>query len=242
VHHTNEIAQSEGAFKKPLAKYWLHGEFLVIDSKRMGKSSGNFITLENIRKRGINVLAYRYFILGAHYRKRLNFSWEALNSAARAYEKIKNEISKLSLSAGRDQEKSALAKKSGRSTAFSSAKQTEVQSKLAKNYLNKFDTAINDDLNTPRAIAVLWKILKEKRLSPKEKLALIAKFDEILCLDLKKTPKKPPIPRAIQKLVRQRELYRKNKQFVQADALREQIKQLGYKLEDTPAGPYISKL
>lgn len=219
VHHTDEIAQSEGAYKKPLAKYWMHGEFLVIDNERMGKSSGNFLTLEILREREIDPIAYRYFVLGAHYRSKLNFSWEAIMGATQAMKNLKRDIAALkSRNSGENNHKKEMAV-----------------------IYKKFADAMNDDLNTPQALAILWETIKDKVLNPKEKLSLIMNFDEVLGLKLKKIKKPAPIPVKIRRLAEERELLRNSKQFMQADALRKQVGMLGYSIEDTPLGPFVYK-
>ena len=219
VHHTDEIAQSEGAYKKPLARYWMHGEFLVINSERMGKSVGNFLTLETLRGKNIDPLAYRYLVLSTHYRSQLNFNWEAINGAMQAMKNLKREIAIL---------KSAESGENG-------------HRKEAAAIRKRFADAVNDDLNTPQAIAILWKTVKDKVLTPKEKLSLIMDFDEVLGLALKKIKKFASIPPKIRKLAEERELCRTHKQFVQSDALREKIRVLGYSIEDTPTGPFVYK-
>lgn len=223
VHHTNEIAQSEGAYGKPLAKYWMHSEFLVIDAKRMGKSVGNFITLEDLKKKGFKPLAYRYFILGAHYRKKLNFTWGGLGAAASALDKLYKEIESL------------------KNLASKTKTVTSKDRKMVNEFLHRFKADIDDDLNTPRALSVLWGTFKNQTLSPRSKLSLIFQYDRILGLKLKNATKRAKIPLLVMKLVKERELCRVNKQFTQSDALREKIRVLGYGIEDTPQGPFIYK-
>ncbi|MBI3046458.1 MAG: cysteine--tRNA ligase [Candidatus Harrisonbacteria bacterium] len=228
VHHTNEIAQSEGAFNKPLAKYWMHGEFLLIDQNRMGKSVGNFITINDLKKEGFDPLAFRYLILTSHYRSRLNFSWDSLKSAANAYVGLKHNLSLL-------QGYSKLKTKNA-----SESKQ------LIATAVRKFKNAINDDLNTPEALGSIHELLnqlaglqKENKLNSQNAgLALkeILKLDSILGLNLKNLPK---IPAKIRQMAKKRELLRANKQFTQADALRKEIETLGFSIEDTPAGPLV---
>jgi len=222
VHHTNEIAQSEGAYGKPLARYWIHGEHLIVNQERMGKSEGNFITLENVRKKGFEPLAYRYFVLGTHYRKKLNFTWEALSAAQNAFKKLSAAVSILK----------------GEKASSVSAKSRE----LAEDYFARFNKALDDDLNTPKALAALWATVNDARLPPREKLRLLFSYDEVLGLELKKIKKPAPVPASIMKLAQKRELLRANKQFIQADALRKKLNQLGYKVEDTPQGPFIQKI
>jgi len=230
VHHTNEIAQSEGAYNKPLANYWVHGEFLIVKAKRMGKSAGNFITLAEVKKRGFHPLSYRYFVLGAHYRSPLNFTWEALRGAQNALYNLYNAFGQIQ----KNQKNENLKALAGSITK----KETAIMFK-------KFKEALNDDLNTPRALAVVWEVVKNTKLSAKQKATLLARFDKVLGLDLKKfaaqlLPQKIPVK--IRKLAEKRELYRKNKQFIQADALRKKLKQLGYEIDDTPRGPLIRKI
>ncbi|KKU91709.1 MAG: Cysteine-tRNA ligase [Candidatus Jorgensenbacteria bacterium GW2011_GWA1_48_11] len=224
VHHTNEIAQSEGAYGKPLAKYWLHGEFLVIDEKRMGKSKGNFITLENLKKKRFKPIAYRYFVLSAHYRKKLNFSWDGLEGAANTLRKLYNDLNWLASPASK-------ARGAGKK-----------QKGMAAGFLRRFQTAINDDLNTPKALSILWNTLKNPLLAPRTKLSLAFKYDEVLGLGFKAAVKQTKIPRAVIKLAEKRELYRINKQFVQADALRKRMIGLGYEVQDTPLGPWLKPI
>ncbi|MDO8557499.1 MAG: cysteine--tRNA ligase [Candidatus Jorgensenbacteria bacterium] len=218
VHHTNEIAQSEGAFGKPLAKYWMHGEFLVIDQARMGKSAGNFLTLKTLEEKGFNPMHYRYLVLTAHYRSPLNFTWESLEAAKNAYERLKEQIA------------TAVAVKS-----------KEPAGKFTEVFLKKFNAAINDDLNAPVALAALHEFLSVcavHSVSGVSARETIKKADSVLGLELLKQDK---IPANIIRLARERELYRGSKQFVQADYLRKQIESLGYKVSDTPSGPVVRR-
>ena len=164
VHHTNEIAQAEAASgKKPWVKYWVHGEFIVMDKGKMSKSAGTFITLQSLIDKGFAPLAYRFLCLGTQYRKQLMFSWEAMQGAANAYKALKNKIAELD-----DKAKDESAKKS---------------------YHEKFMKEVNDDLNTPKALAVLNELISDDKLSKNSKQELIADFDEILGLDLLKQEK-----------------------------------------------------
>jgi cysteinyl-tRNA synthetase len=135
VHHTNEIAQSEAAYNKSLANYWMHGEFIVINNNKMAKSAKNFITLESIKEKGISPLAYRYLLLQTHYRKQLNFTWEALVAAQNGLEHLYKSIQNLP-----HEEKNS-----------SSAQE-------------QFLAFINDDLNIPEALAFLWSSIKNKSI------------------------------------------------------------------------------
>lgn len=218
VHHTNEIAQAECANDKPFANYWVHGEFLVLKSlEKMSKSKGNFITLSVLKENGFSPLEYRYLCAQTHYRKQLEFSFDAMEAAKNGYRHLKNSINEL------------LSK--------------EIKEiKIDKNeYLTKFIDAISNDLNIPKAIAVLWDVIKEKKLTPDEKISLIKKFDEVLGLNLLKQEEQD-IPKEIIELVEKRTEFKKQKNYAEADKIREIIKQKGYIVEDTPKGPRIKKL
>ncbi len=217
THHTNEIAQSEAAYGTSLANYWMHGEFLTVDQNRMGKSVGNFITLADLEKRQVDPLAYRYFVLGAHYRSPLNFTWEAVEGAQRSLKNLRRMIAVL---------------KASKNTGVNNLG-------AATDLYRKFSEALNDDLNTPRALAVLWKTVKSESIPAKTKLKFLMDFDKVLGLNMKKTPPIVRMPKNITKLVQERELFRRNKQFVQSDSLRKEISGLGYSIDDTPLGPFV---
>mgnify|MGYP001576207797 CR=1 FL=1 len=223
VHHQNEIAQSEAAYNKPLAKYWIHGEFLIIDSKKMAKSEGNFITLKTIKEKNFNPLAYRFLVLGTHYRKPLNFSWEALGSAQNGLKHLYNQVAHLEVNLP-----------FGRFT-----------SKLIdKKFKEKFLKAINDDLNIPKVLAIVQELLKSRLITNDSKLTTLLDFDKVLGLKLKENLKKKKmekIPKEIVELAEKREKARKEKNWQEADKLREKIKNLGYEIEDTLKGYELKK-
>jgi len=218
IHHTNEIAQAEAAFSKVLANFWLHGEFLIFEKGKMAKSKGEFITLNNLIEKGFNPLAYRYLCLGTHYRKKLQFSWQALKASQNAlntlYQKIIEIQSKNIITFGRSSQ---------------------------SYYREKFLNFIDDDLNMPKALALIWEVVKNKRLKIKDKKELLLDFDKVFGLDLAKV-KKPKIPEEIKKLVEVREEYRRKGNWKSADEMRKKIKDLGYQIEDTKEGPKIKKL
>ncbi|MGB9681307.1 MAG: cysteine--tRNA ligase [Minisyncoccia bacterium] len=233
IHHTNEMAEIEALSKKPFALYWLHSNFLVLKEEKMAKSEGNVLLLEDLMKKGYPPLAFRYLTLTTHYQSPLEFSFEALESAYNAlknlYEFVKNCL----------WEQQFLKEKSNK--AFS-----------IKKYKQEFQKAINDNLNTPQALAVLWnliseynKIKKDKNkihlLSPRETYKTLLLFDRILGLGLEKV-KLEKIPQNIKKLLALREKYRKNKNWELADKIREEIKLKGYNIEDTIFGPKIIKI
>lgn len=222
THHTNEIAQSEAAYEVPLANTWLHVEFLLVDKKKMAKSAGNFYTLKDIRDRGINPLAFRYMVLSAHYRSKLNFTWEALEAAQNGLLNLYHAFGEIAREASQEE--------------------TAVVTGNALQLMQKFDTALSDDLNVPQALAVMWEVVKSKDLASKEKRALIGIFDSVLGLDIEKATSPSTtlaIPQEVRDLVAQREQARSNKQFMQSDELRDKIERLGYIVQDSPEGPVI---
>jgi cysteinyl-tRNA synthetase len=214
VHHTNEIAQSEAATGRRFAHYWLHGEFLLINDGRMGKSKGNFITLNTLKEHGIHPLAYRYFVMQAHYRSKLNFTWDALKAAQRGLDSIWRRIDAEPDKRGRGMLK----------------------------FEQKFDQAVNDDLNTAKALGVVSGLLKAAAPWP-DKYASLLRFDRVLGLNLKTDPMRSghtEIPAYVLELARRRELARQIKDFHQSDRLRSEIERLGYRIEDAAAGPKIT--
>ena len=215
IHHTNEIAQSESATGETFVNYWLHIQWLIIDKGKMSKSLGNIYLLSDLEKKGFNPMDFRYFCLTGHYRKPLNFSLENLKSAKISYERLKNLISNVK-----------------EDTLKGTSK------KINKKYLKEFEDAMNDDLNTPKALQALWKLIRNPKAQGK--YLTIKKMDEVFSLDLlKKDTTK--IPKQIQELVRQREQARKEKNFKISDDIRKKINLLGYHISDTKEGQKINK-
>ena len=222
IHHTNEIAQSEAATgKKPWVSYWLHNEFLVMDKGKMSKSSGSFLTLQNLVDEGFDPLDYRYFLLGGHYRSQLQFSTESLKGA-------KN--SRLSLT---DKVRS-LADKSGGAASGEGADK----------YIEAFNAAIEDDLSTPRALAELWGLLKEGSAEPGA-LAAVFDMDRVLGLGLEDACKggvcgesgeNGDFSREIEELIAKRAEAKKARDFTTADSIRQSLKERGIILEDGKDG------
>ncbi len=208
IHHTNEIAQSEALFgKKPWVKYWLHNEWLILASgEKMAKSGNNFITLDVLLKKGFDPLDYRYFCLGANYRNPLMFNYEALEGAKKARKRLVDFVMSV--------------KKKG---------------KIIKSYLTKFTKEINDDLNTPKALAIVWEVVKDSELKDSDKKALLLEFDKVLGLNLKEA-KEAKVPAAIKKLAEERLKARNEKDWNRADKLREEIKKKGYLIDDKERG------
>jgi cysteinyl-tRNA synthetase len=218
IHHTNEIAQSEGATGKTFAKVWLHGEFLKVDGGRMGKSLGNAYTLHDIKKKGYDPLSLRYLFLTAYYRDTLNFTWESLQSAANALAKIRENI--IFLRSSKDR------------TILSPEKKIKVDS-----YIKRFKEAVNDDLNTPVALAVVWEVLKSN-IPSEDKYDLLISFDEILGLDLRNTQEFEAPPEIVEMLGK-REALRNQGKYDEADKLREEIEKAGYRIFDTQQGAVL---
>jgi cysteinyl-tRNA synthetase len=218
IHHTNEIAQAEAAFSKILARYWLHGEFLLVEGKKMAKSLGNIYTLDDILKKGFNPLAFRYLCLGTHYRSKLNFTFESLKSAQNALENLYEKVRELK-----------------------STKNKQRATNNGKKYKREFLEFINDDLDTPKALALMWKLIGDQKISNKEKYKILLDFDKIFGLGLERV-KRIKIPQEIKELVKIREEYRKEGEFEKADEIRKKIKEMGYWIEDTKEGPRIKKI
>lgn len=209
-HHTNEIAQSEAITGKPFVHYWLHNEFVMVDGQKMSKSLGNIITLKTVTEHGFSPRAFRYWMLGTHYRAKANFTWEALEGA-------QNALRKLELATG------------------------EEVGAVNEDYRARFTEIISDDLDTPRALALVWEVVKDAALSPADKTATLLDFDRVLGLGL--VPRKPEtIPAEVKELANAREEARLAKNWTESDHLRDEIKALGYEIKDTVHGPKILKI
>lgn len=223
VHHTNEIAQSEAAYNKTLANYWLHGEFLLINKDKMAKSGDNFITLETIKQKGFSPLAYRYFVLQTHYRQQLNFSWEALEAAQKGLNNLYKHVREL--------------------------KELLPEGKINKQNEQKTETNIqkylNDDLGTPQTLAFIQNAIKKSEISYNKLLEI---DEKILGLNLKKESNehRQKIHETItdlrvQELKQERNLARINKDFQKSDEIRKKLEDLGYEVKDTKNGTKIIK-
>lgn len=211
VHHTNERAQNMAAFGHAVVKLWFHNVFLMVEGKKMGKSLGNFYWLKDIKARGFEPLALRYLFLTAHYHSRLNFTWKGLKAAKAAYNKLMN-------------------------LARQWQQQNNRPSNQGEIFKKKFLAKINDDLNMPGALAVVWEMSKSK-LPAADKLALLLDFDQVLGLQLAKAAKrKVAVPEQVKKLAAQRAKLRKADKWQEADEIRLQIKKLGWTVKDTRQG------
>lgn len=212
VHHTNEIAQSEGASGKPFVKYWVHHNFLIVDGEKMSKSKKNFYRIDEIVEKGFAPLALRYLFLTAHYRDKLNFTWKSLEAAQNALYNLREII--------RDWDEPKIG---------------------CAEFEQRFMDAVNNDLNTPQTLAVMWDMVKSDYPASAKAESLL-KMDQVLGLKLDEyLGKKVEVPEQVQKLVNQREQARKSGDFKKSDKLRKEIKKLGYEIEDTQKGPRVVK-
>ncbi|MFH1597666.1 MAG: cysteine--tRNA ligase [Patescibacteria group bacterium] len=223
VHHTNERAQSFGAFQVEPVNYWLHGAFLVIDQTRMGKSEGNFITLQDIKEKGYSPMDLRYLYLTAHYRKTLSFSWPSLNFAQESYDKLKEFTLRL------------LSYKENKAHQEVTAEIIQLK--------KKFNKAITDDLNTPQALSYIFDFIKKVNTRmdlseglPTEEIGeALFSFDKILGLSLAEV-KEEEVPDEVNKLIEEREEARQSGDFKKADKIRDQLAKEGVDLKDTDKG------
>ena len=212
-HHENEIAQSEGATEKRFVRYWMHNEWVLVDNKKMAKSFNNFYTLRNITEKDINPISYRFWLLMANYRTRVNFVWEALEGADIALKRLYN----LYINLG------------------------EAKGKVDVKYQKKFKEYLENDLDTPRALSLLWDLIKDESIPGADKKATVLDFDKVLGLGFENL-KKEKIPSKITKLAEEREEARKNKNFKKSDELRKKINSLGYEIKDTGNSYKVSKI
>lgn len=224
VHHNNEIAQSECATGKALAHYWMHHAHIIINSEKMSKSLGNFLKLQDLISQDIEPLSYRYWLLGAHYSTQMNLTIDSLKAAQTGYKKLLNIFSELS-----------------EQNVTTDANEINPDEK----YLNNFKTFIFNDLDTPKALALLWELTKDTTIDAPTKKTTMLAFDEVLGLGFESFSKlkleAQEIPRNIWDLVNLRETARKNKDWKRSDELRDEISKLGYQVKDTEQGPIVTK-
>ena len=217
THHENEIAQSKGYCGKIPANYWLHGEYLLINGGKMSKSLGNVYLLKDIINKGYNPLTYKLFSYSSHYRNKLNFTWEGMDAAEKSLERLKNGY-KLHLNG------------------------TEiVEDEVINQYEGRFYKAINDDLNMPLAMGVVWEVIRNEKKSPKF-AELLLKFDTVMGLKIdEEDSKQNDIPEEIMRLIEERRIARENKDWAASDRLRDLINDKGYNIKDTKDGMEITK-
>ncbi|MCX7923703.1 MAG: cysteine--tRNA ligase [Clostridia bacterium] len=215
IHHENEIAQSEALLGKPTVNYWLHGEFMLVDNGKMSKSLGNTYTVADIEAKGLKPLAFRYLCLNAHYRNKLNFTWEAMQSAQVSYDRLME-------------------------GALSHKKATEeIEKEVIESFEKEFEEAINDDLNIPKALGIVWNVVRYGKKSA-ALFNLLVKMDTVLGLDIGKVEEKKAEEQQadpeVEDLINQRQQARKDKNWKLADEIRDKLKAMGIVLEDTPQG------
>lgn len=217
VHHENEIAQSEALVGHKTVDYWMHVEFMQVDGGKMSKSLKNTYTVSELEQKGYSAMAFRYFCLNTHYRKKLNFTFEGMDAAKTAYNRLLAAVH---------------SHKGGKS----------FDEEAVKKYDELFTEAINDDINIPLSLGVLWNMLKEKPSQAIYDLAM--KFDKVLglALDTESAPEKVEAPEEVIKLAELRLKARKDKDWAQSDVLREQISKLGYQIIDKKDGYDIKKI
>ena len=224
VHHENEIAQCKGAFGHNPANFWMHCEFLLVDGGKMSKSLGNIYTISELKEKGIEPLAYKLFCFSSHYRNKLNFTFDGVKASNIALNRIR---------------KGYLAHLNGNDS---------IEEKEIEEYENRFHNAINDDLNIPLAIGVLWDVIRNEKKS-KELADLILRFDKVFGLDLANSEKYlqelneneediSVIPEQVLQFANERKIARENKDFQKADLLRKKIEESGYQIKDIAGGDY----
>jgi cysteinyl-tRNA synthetase len=228
VHHNNEIAQSEATSgKKPFSRFWLHRAHLQLDGGKMAKSEGNVIYLSDILEKGFHPIAFRYLLLGAHYRQSSSFTWEALQAAESAFLKLRKLVDTL-----------------------------PEGGHVPLDYKKRFEERIFDDIDTPGALAILWEMTKDKDLAEKNLRAGILDFDRVFGLGLAEEDAEArkrwekefgvevsshDVPAHIQDLLSKRETARAEKKWADADEYRSQIEHAGFVIEDTADGPRVVK-
>ncbi len=218
VHHTNEIAQSEGAFGVPLAHYWYHNEFLLVDGKRMGKSLGNAYTLADIEERGYEPLDLRYFYLTANFRAQQNFTFEALGAARTARQKLIHTYQSI----------------------VSGYLENQVPSPAYTEAVKRFKEAIEDSFNMPNALAQIWEA--REKLDDSDYAKFIQYTDLYTGLEIATTKITPiAIPAEVQELVEKRTQAKSEKNYALSDSIRQEILAKGFEIKDTPEGPVVTK-
>ena len=223
IHHENEIAQAKGAIGKIHAKLWMHVEFLQVDGGKMSKSLGNVYTISQLAERGIEALAYKLFCYSAHYRTKLNFTFDGALSSQKALNRLREGY--LKHLKGED----------------------EVKNEIIQEYETKFLETINDDLNIPAAMGIIWDIVRSEQKS-KKYAELLEKFDQVLGLDIKNSQRylekqsNIEIPEEIKELIEKRKIARQEKNWKLSDEIRDILVKKGYQVEDSKEGMIVKKI
>lgn len=221
IHHENEIAQNQALTGEKSVNFWMHGEFMLVDGGKMSKSLGNVYTISDLEEKGYSALDFRFFCLNAHYRKKLNFTFEGLTAAKTSRERLAASL-----------------------VSHKEAKKT-TEKEILENYKHHFTEAINDDLNIPLALGILFSMLKEEKSSAIYNLAL--EFDKVLGLSLAESEsfeneQDDSIPQEILKLSSERTKAKKDRNFALADEIRDKINALGYNIADAREGVKINRI
>lgn len=215
-HHEDEIAQSEGASGKKFVNYWIHGRHLMVDGEKMSKSKGNFYSLSELEKRNMDPLSFRYLCLTAHFQSQLNFTWKSLEAGQSAMKKL--------------------------SEFVISPENNKAGGKIIEKYDNEFIKALENNLDTPGAIALVWEMIRSDEYSREDKRQTLLKFDKVLGFDLDKSAREDiEIPEKITKLALEREKARISKDWKRADEIRKEIEKEGFHISDTKEGQKIKK-
>ncbi|HBU27568.1 TPA: cysteine--tRNA ligase [Candidatus Uhrbacteria bacterium] len=214
IHHPNEMAQAQGSKGTSEARVWMHNEFLLVDGGKMSKSLGNVYTAEQLREHGFDPVVFRYLILTAHYRQQLNFTWDSLAAAQSALKRLRCIV-----------------------------REWEMPSVGSAEYEVRFLEAVNNDLDTPRAIALVWELVNDSTLAGSSKAQTLKKWDAVLGLGLLDYIARPlVVSDEVQKLVDARARARLAMDWEEGDTLRAQIAELGYHVDDTADGQKLSEL
>lgn len=226
THHNGEIAQAESATGKKYVGYWLHNAHITIDNMKIAKSLGNGLQLKHLSDRGFSPLDYRYWLLQSHYRSAANFTWEAMHASRVALFRLRRLV-------------------------YEELGNTRL-GYINTKYEERFVAAMSDDLDTPKAVSILWELVKDKSINDKDKLATIHFFDSLLSLGLSKDSatglaelgviENEELPSEVAKILAERAKAREKHDFALADQLRDQLSKQGFEVKDTSAGQQVIKI
>jgi len=212
IHHTNEIAQAEAVTGKPFVKYWVHHAFLIVEGQKMSKSLGNIYTVQDVIDKGFDPMSLRYLYLQTHYRQEMNFTWEAIEASQTALNKLRAD--------------------------FISWEEAKIG---CAEFEQRFADAVSDDLNMPKALSIVWEMVKSDYPGSAKKQSLL-KMDEVLGLQLSSfVPEEVEVPAEVRSLADHREELRKAGNYEEADKVRKEIEGKGFIVEDSPEGLKIKK-